>query len=344
MGKETAIFGAGTREALKRFQALFIEYIEVADGKFNTKTRTVMNNVCKGPFFTGGTGQVFDTATNTDKTAPIVGISGPKTADRTDTFRMYIGASEALKTPTLAGLIIEGGVAADVRKTSSTTFSFLVTPNEDAKSKITLQFEADSLEDLAGNKNEDATNEWEVALTGEIAAEATTTDTSILDDILNSIPLTPTATDCSKVTSVAVTDYNNPCYGKSPMVNNDQSKNEQEKKDDTMMQMLGQVLQGLMKALSGGGKEAGGAGAAPAKCACSGEPTIFLAGKKGYTGRATMGKKPGVGSYVGETEAPHLPCGEKMVKGKCINPQNDETGMPVGASVGSKWQWSGPAF
>lgn len=337
-GRETANFGNGTREALKRFQALFIEYIEIADGKFNTKTRTVMNNVCHGPFFTGLGGNVYDVATNTDTTAPIVGLSGPgeiNLAEETNV-KIFIGASEAIKTPNLVGLIIEGATAGNIRKTSSTTFSFSVTPNEDVREKITIQFEADAIEDLAGNKNENASNEWEILVVqGPIA---TTTDTSILDDILNSVVSTiATSTDCTAVGAVNVYDYQNPCYGKAPMTGG-QGETPEKKKDDSMMQMLQGLMQGLMSALKGG-QPAGGEGTAPAKCACTGEPTIFLAGKKGVTGRATMGKKPGMGSYVGETEGPHIPCGQKVVKGQCINPQFDETGMPVVASIGSKWQW-----
>jgi peptidoglycan hydrolase-like protein with peptidoglycan-binding domain len=45
-GNESSYFGTGTREALKRFQALFIEYIGVADGKFSTRTRTVVQSLC----------------------------------------------------------------------------------------------------------------------------------------------------------------------------------------------------------------------------------------------------------------------------------------------------------
>jgi hypothetical protein len=63
-GQETGFFGKATRSSLKRFQALFIEYIGLADGKFNAKTRVSMNAVCKGPFFTNGTGNVFDKATS----------------------------------------------------------------------------------------------------------------------------------------------------------------------------------------------------------------------------------------------------------------------------------------
>lgn len=47
-GKESTMFGKGTREALKRFQALFIEFIGVSDGKFNKNTITIAQAICNG--------------------------------------------------------------------------------------------------------------------------------------------------------------------------------------------------------------------------------------------------------------------------------------------------------
>jgi hypothetical protein len=349
-GKETATFGVGTREALKRFQALFIEYIEVADGKFNTRTRTVMNNVCKGPFFTGEGGNVYDNATNTDKIAPIVGISGPTEivlAEETSV-KIYIGASEAIKTPNLIGLIIDGATAGDVRKTSSTTFSFLVTPNEDVKEKITIQFEADSIEDLAGNKNEIATNEWEVAVikgttTQDLSGDL---DTSILDDILNSVVSTiSTSTDCSTVGSISVYDYSNPCYGKAPMTDpNSASQGGGGGGGGGLQEMLKGLMQGLVQALTGK-TPAGGEGSPSGTCMCPplmGQPTGVLAGKKGPSGGTLLTPCPGAGSYVGHAFPPPPICGQRMVKGKCVNPKADSNGVILTSTVGScgkDWQW-----
>lgn len=347
-GKETALFGSGTRESLKRFQALFIEYIEVADGKFNTKTRTVMNNVCKGPFFTGMSKNPYDISSSTTHVSPVIGISGPTEAEIDTPFRAYFGSSVAIKTPTLTGLIIEGATAADVRKTSSTTFSFLVTPNADNKGEIKLQMEADSIEDLFGNKNEIASNEWVVTVIGISTSTAVNEnlDTSVLDSILSSIP-TAATTDCSKVSSVSVTDYNNPCYGKAPMTNA-QSDSGGEKKDDTMMQMMMGIVQGLLKSLTGGGGQNGGGSAGgDSVCACSGEPTTMLMGKSGPSGRAKMSKNPRTGSdYVSQGKI--MPatgiCGQSRspkCQGGCCNPQSDATGMIVPYDIAPGPFWSG---
>lgn len=46
LGKESDSFGDATKTALKKFQALFIEYIGVANGNFGPRTRTVMNAIC----------------------------------------------------------------------------------------------------------------------------------------------------------------------------------------------------------------------------------------------------------------------------------------------------------
>lgn len=347
-GKESITFGNATRDALKRFQALFIEYIEVADGKFNQKTKTVMNNVCKGPFFTGLGGNVYDQATTSNDTVgPVIAIAGPKAINELDPFRAYIAANEPIKTPNLSGLIIEGATAGDVRKTSSTTYTFLVTPNEDVKEKITIQFEADSVVDLAGNKNEIASNEWEILVDREqVLGSSTTTDTSILDDILNSVVNTiATSTDCSTVGSVSMYDYTNPCYGRAPISSDPNSSQEEKKKDDSMMQMLQGLIQGLMQALGKGGT--GGGIGGDAAGACSGIPTAqYSPIGPGIGGRTDVsGIDGGAGNnYTGFGQLPPGPIyGEKnygsakacqqQCKGKCLggccNPQNDVTGQPV---------------
>lgn len=330
-GKESITFGNATRDALKRFQALFIEYIEVADGKFNQKTRTVMNNVCKGPFFTGLGGNVYDQATSTqDAVGPVVAIAGPNRITELDPFRAYIAANEPLKTPNLSGLIIEGATAGDVRKTSSTTFTFLVTPNEDVKEEITIQFEADSITDLAGNKNEIASNEWKILVDREqVLDSSTTTDTSILDNILNSVvDSIATSTDCSTVGSVSVYDYTNPCYGRVPLSGDPNSSQEEQKKDDSMMQMLQGLMQGLMQALKGA-SPAGGQTGGEAVCACTGAPTVGFVPKKGVLGRQLDQRKIKGSEFTGFQGPPPPQCGQSKnpkCPGGCCNPQADITG------------------
>lgn len=345
-GNETPLFGKGTRESLKRFQALFIEYIGVADGKFNDKTRASMNTVCKGPFFTGQSKSVYDTASTTkDFIAPIVGIAAVASTTADVPFRAYIGASEAIKTPTLDGLIVDGATAGDVRKTSSTTFTFLVTPNADVKGKITLQFEADSVSDLAGNKNSEASNEWTVYVLS-VSQASTTTDLPTLADL--AIP-TLTNTDCSTVSFVSATDYTNPCYGKvptSPVSSADLGQEKKdEKKDNQIMQMLQGLMQGLAKALGGGGQQTGGKTGGDAACGCVPIPTTqYTPIGPGIGGRqGVLGVAGGGGNYVGKQSAPPPICGVRPRSGpkdkcggipgphtgNCCGITSDMTMMPV---------------
>jgi hypothetical protein len=188
---ETYMYGVATREALKRFQALFIELIGSADGKFNSRTLTVMNAVCKGPYFTGGGGTVFSgidgtngttttttistttTATTTtptpvvqtDTTGPVVTISAPTPGFTDETFRVWIVANEPIKTFSLDNFINLGGAnLSDLRKESPTTYKVLVTPGKLASHTISLQLEADAIQDLVGNKNSNASNELTLQL------------------------------------------------------------------------------------------------------------------------------------------------------------------------------------
>jgi hypothetical protein len=325
-GNETPKFGVATREALKRFQALFIEYIGIADGKFNEKTRIVMNKVCQSPFFKGKGGNPYDITNTKETIPPVVGIAAPQSASIDTPFRAYIGASEAIKLPTLNGLMITNATAGDVRKVSSTTYSFLVTPNQDATENISLQFEADTIEDLAGNKNELASNEWVVQLTGiSTSSNATTSvDLSILDSIISNLP-TATNTDCSKVSSVSYSDYTNPCYGKTPFTQDQQQQN-QEQKDNSMMQMLQGLMQGLMKALGGGGSQTGGKVGGDAACGCTGMPTAsYMPIGPGIAGRQiTLGVSGMGGNYVGRQLPPPGICGVRPRSG----PKDMCSGIP----------------
>jgi hypothetical protein len=172
-GYETQLYGVATREALKRFQALFIELIGSADGKFNSRTLTVMNAVCKGPYFTGGGGTVFggidgtnstSTATTpavqTDTTGPVVTISAPTPGFTDEPFRVWIVANEPIKTFNLDSFIMLGGAnLSDLCKESPTTYKVLVTPGKLASHTVSLQLEADAIQDLVGNKNPNASNE-----------------------------------------------------------------------------------------------------------------------------------------------------------------------------------------
>lgn len=368
-GNETNYFGVGTREALKRFQALFIEYIGTANGKFGPKTRTSMNAVCKGPFFTGNGGNVYDTGTSgatKDVIPPIIGMAGPTSTLITDSFRAFIGGTEPLKTPSLTSLIITNATAGDVRKISSTTYSFLVTPNSDASGTITLQAEAGTIFDLAGNSNDNASNEWDVTVipVGN-QNDSAVSSTINLPDI--SLPI-PTPTDCSNVVSVDINDYTNPCYGRVPIANNsatDPNQQSQSGGGGGGAQQIMQMLQGLLKSLTGaggaGGKDGGGAGG-DSMGACTGEPTTFLTGKLGNNvGRYGMGANIRTGNFFQSNNgtAPPLPiygfkkypdqktCQQSCpgtCLGGCCKPESDMTGLPVRGEIsGNKkaFDWSG---
>jgi hypothetical protein len=56
-----------------------------------------------------------------------------------------------------------GATVSDLRKTSSSGYSFLVQSTGD-KEEIFVQIEADKIPDLAGNKNEKASNELKIAV------------------------------------------------------------------------------------------------------------------------------------------------------------------------------------
>ncbi len=243
-GKETSIFGKATRESLKRFQALFIEYVGIADGKLNQKTRGALNLVCKGPYFTNGTGKVYDVnkevvPNNTNTTPLVVAMAGPSTYVTDTPFQAYLASNKAIKTPSITSLIISGASAQSFRKISSTTYSFLVVPNEDVRDTITFQMEADAVEDSNNNRNINASNEWVVTKISTPLPATTTSPFPLSTSSTNTNPFVypdyvpPTIDfptigdfkitngrnlDCSRVASVSVTDYSNPCYGRTSMV------------------------------------------------------------------------------------------------------------------------------
>lgn len=319
-GNETTYFGVGTREALKRFQALFIEYIGIANGKFGPRTRTSMNAVCKGPFFTGGTGNVYDEGTNTttitDMIPPVVAVAGPTSGVSDTPFRAYIAGNEPIKTPDLTGLIIFGGTVTDLRKVSSTTYSFLVTPNADIEDSLTLQFEADKIEDLYGNKNEQASNEWKIFVEN-VTVEATSTAPFELPFI--DFPVV-VGSDCGAVTSVSVYDYSNPCYGKAPTDYSAMSSAAGGGEEGGGGggggggQQIMQMLQGLLKNLAGlgggGGSETGGNVGGKSRCGCTGLPTAEYSAIKGISGQQIVTGVLGGGEfYTGRQGPPPGVCG-----------------------------------
>jgi hypothetical protein len=221
---------------------------------------------------------------------------------------------------------------------SSTTYSFLVTPNSDASGNITLQFEADSISDLAGNKNDKATNEWIVVLDllgAQVGVDLPTIDIPTID-----IPVVTPTPDCSTVKSVDINDYNNPCYGQVPMDYQDSLSEEAGGGGGGggMQDMLTKLLEGLMKGLSGlggaggGGGSQGGTGSAKVGCACAKGKTTILLTPKGGVGRAGFYVdtiNPGPGEYVGTPAMGPQYCGHRIVDGRCEGLFQNIAGQPV---------------
>lgn len=220
-GQETTLFGPATKDAIKRFQALFIEYVGVANGRFGPKTRTVMNAICNGEnkpstnsvsnsengnVYTNvvsvqkdasptGIVTVVPTGNSNDKISPRVSLSANlNTVEIGTNFKVVVNASEEIAKFTAESVIIDGGSVKEVRKLSKVSYSITITPNDDAKN-VMVQIEAEKINDLAGNLNEYASNEINVKVTGSaIAGTATSTPTqvtdltSLLDKIVASAP------------------------------------------------------------------------------------------------------------------------------------------------------------
>lgn len=246
-GKETRIFGEKTKIALQKFQALFIEYTAVADGKLNNSTRQLINNICQGPYFTEqrtDNSNIFNLNTNNqDLTPPNITLFAPFTVFKDEQFRATIISNENIQTPTLSSIIVEGAFVSNLRKLSPQSYSFLVVPDTELNLKqINLQIEADTISDLAGNKNENASNEMLIEVldiassststiatttipnvststaTSTVSTTSTTTiSTFSVDNFLNLLNNLPTTNlpDCSQRPTISIYDYQNPCYGRT---------------------------------------------------------------------------------------------------------------------------------
>ena len=193
-GNETNYLGSSTKEAVKKFQALFIEYIGVANGVFGPKTRTVMNAVCNSEKFTNpnntNTGNIYSpvstpntpnviVSSSTDKLAPSIFIRSNNTSVNIgNSIRFIVTASEPIQKFDAASVIIEGGEIGEIRKLGPSEYNVLVSPKENAKI-IVLQIEADRVSDLAGNLNESASNEIRISVIKPIAVVATSTTVAV---------------------------------------------------------------------------------------------------------------------------------------------------------------------
>jgi Bacterial Ig-like domain len=225
-GNETSYFGPSTKEAVKKFQALFIEYIGIANGNFGPKTRTVMNAVCNGEAFVNQSGSTSvnspytgvstqntannnagTTASGTDTVSPSIYLRSNSTViEKGQSFRLIVTASEPIKAFTQESIIIENGSVSDLRKLTPNSYSLLVTPNDNAKVVI-AQIEADRVADLADNLNQNASNEVRISINQQVAEVATSTAStsgvaaSDLDSIFQKILASVSPTPAPAVTS-----------------------------------------------------------------------------------------------------------------------------------------------
>lgn len=201
LGKESTLYGQATKNAIKKFQALFIEYIGVANGRFGPRTRTVMNAICNGENTRPKSGEMYNnlesvqinatpqgelTEIPNDKIAPKVRLSANVNSVKAgETFKVVVDFSEEIKVFTPDSIIIDGGTAKEIRKLSKTSFSITIISGTDTKT-VNVQIEADKISDKAGNLNENASNEIIIKIISVTAVKSGDTDPN-LDELINKI-------------------------------------------------------------------------------------------------------------------------------------------------------------
>lgn len=206
IGKETTLFGPATTAAIKKFQALFIEYVGVANGRFGPLTRTVVNAICNGT--AGGnsvsSGNVYNNVQSVqqnatpagettvvdpnDHTPPRINLSSNlNTVKVGDTFKVFVNFSEEVRSFTPDSVIIDGGSVKEIRKLSKTSYAMILSPNPDA-TNVTVQIEADKISDINGNINDTASNEVRVSVNGSSTATSTSDLDSLVSKIISSAP------------------------------------------------------------------------------------------------------------------------------------------------------------
>lgn len=189
MNRETNYFGKATKEALKRFQALFIEITQEANGEFNDNTRKVMQAVCDQ----GGniqnaekTLEVNNEVTEIKEDIKVSLKTNTLKVNSGETIRVNIYLSSPITKLTPEQVIIDGGVVKELRKIKSTEYLLLITPNEDAR-VVSIQIEAEKIEGSNGSTNELASNEIEVNVEKKADALILDQGTNPLEDLLNGV-------------------------------------------------------------------------------------------------------------------------------------------------------------
>lgn len=203
LSHETTVLGSATVDAIKRFQEIFKDdYIFVVNGNFGPRTRTVMNAICNGTGLNNGnsikSGEAYNnvpsiqkdatpqgevTEIPNDKIPPQVNlVANVNTINSVDSFKTIVNFSEPVKELTPDAIIVDGGTVKEIRKLSKLSYAVLITPDESTK-EVNVQIEADKVADLAGNLNEEGSNEVNV----KVILTQVNTDISGLGDITDQI-------------------------------------------------------------------------------------------------------------------------------------------------------------
>jgi hypothetical protein len=281
-GKETGNFGPATRTALKKFQALFIEYIGAADGKFNEKTRTVAQAICEGTLDSVPQVELTSEEVETTKISPrtatnttplkIAIAANARSITANTQLRVMINSSREIQTPDSGSIIVDGGRVIEIRKMSKTQYLGVIVASEGAR-QINIQIEADKISDLDGLTNDDASNEITVAVTASSIVStinnAAGTLTSSIENILNQISgVVPTSKNCNGI-EVAIETVCNSTTGTTRNTSNAQPTSSSGSSggggggsgggQNSLSQMLNSLMSGMTKgAQQGQGQQGGG--------------------------------------------------------------------------------------
>lgn len=166
-GLESNYFGVGTREALKKFQALFYEITEIADGKFTEKTRIVAQALCNGDYLdnnrssqnlqikkTSGEIKIIPTGPG-----PQITLSANTNTITNDTeIKILIKVTKQVKEITEDSFILEGASISSIRKLSKLEY-FAILNVEENTEKVMVSIEAEKVFGIDGTTNENASNE-----------------------------------------------------------------------------------------------------------------------------------------------------------------------------------------
>ncbi len=195
-GNESSYFGKGTREALKRFQALFIEFIGTANGVFDTRTRQVAQSICNG--LQANTQTPTNTPeVNTPTTSvadQIIPTDGPRVALSANVLvlpvatdvKIFLNADREILKPTEDAFILDGGGIREIRKLNKFQYYVLIGQLEGAR-QISLQVEAEKITDINGVKNTDASNEVSIAISTSGIDETGNAITNTINSVTNTL-------------------------------------------------------------------------------------------------------------------------------------------------------------